>query len=48
MKKYLFKKAIILGGSKGLGANIASKLEELPIKEIIRCSSKDVDSSNLK
>ncbi len=48
MKKYLFKKAIILGGSKGLGANIASKLEELAIKEIIRCSSKDIDTSNLK
>ena len=48
MKKYLFKKAIVLGGSKGLGANIAANLEELPIKEIIRCSSKDVDTSNLE
>ena len=48
MKKYLFKKAVVLGGSKGLGANIAKKLAKLPIKEIIRCSSKDVDTSNIK
>ena len=48
MKKYLFQKAIVLGGSKGLGANIAKKLEELSIKEVIKCSSKDIDTSNLK
>ena len=48
MKKYLFKKAIVLGGSKGLGANIAKKLEELSIKEVAKCSSKDIDTSNLK
>ena len=48
MQKYIFKKAIVLGGSKGLGANIAKKLEELSIKEVVRCSSKDVDTSDLK
>ena len=48
MQKYIFKKAIVLGGSKGLGANIAKKLEELSIKEVIKCSSKDIDTSNLE
>ena len=48
MQKHIFKKAIVLGGSKGLGANIAKKLEELSIKEVIKCSSKDIDTSNLE
>lgn len=47
-KKYLFKKAIVLGGSKGLGANIVKNLNKISIKEIVACSSKDIDTSNLK
>lgn len=46
-QKFLFRKAIVLGGSQGLGANISKKLEELSIKEVIKCSSKDIDTSNL-
>ena len=48
MKKYLFKKAVILGGSKGLGASIYKNLKRLNIREVISCSSKDIDTSDLK
>tara|TARA_B100001057_G_C22628649_1_gene863496 strand:+ start:160 stop:828 length:669 start_codon:yes stop_codon:yes gene_type:complete len=47
-KKYHFNKAIILGGSKGLGANISQNLKKLSIKEIIICSSKDIDTSKIE
>jgi len=47
-KKYLFNKAIVLGGSKGLGANISQNLKKLSIKEVISCSSKDVDTSKIE
>lgn len=47
MKKFHFKKALVLGGSKGLGANIVKNLKKTSIKEIIACSSKDIDTSNL-
>ena len=48
MKKFYFKKAIVLGGSKGLGANIVKNLKKSSIKEVFACSSKDIDTSNLK
>ena len=41
-----FKKAIILGGSKGLGKSIALNLKEIKYK-IVSCSRKDIDTSNL-
>ena len=45
MKKY--NKAIILGGSKGIGKSITKHLRK-NCKKIISCSSKDVDTSNLE
>ena len=47
-KKYLFNKAIFLGGSKGIGRAIYSSLKKLKIKNIIKCSSKDIDTSNIE
>jgi len=47
-KKYLFNKAIILGGSKGIGRAIYLHLKKLKIKTIVKCSSKDIDTSNIK
>ena len=44
MKKY--NKAIILGGSRGIGKSITKYLKN-NCKKIISCSSKDVDTSNL-
>jgi len=46
-KKYLFNKAIVLGGSKGLGENVVSNLKKLNIQDVISCSSEDIDTSNL-
>ena len=43
MKK---KKAIILGGSRGIGSYISKELSKLNIN-LIKCSSKDIDTSNL-
>ena len=43
MKK---KKAIILGGSRGIGSHISKELSKLNIN-LIKCSSKDIDTSNL-
>lgn len=45
MKK--FKKAIVLGGSKGIGKSIASFLKKSCDKVII-CSRKEIDTSDLK
>ena len=39
------KKAIILGGSKGIGNEISKHLKELKIKTI-SCSRKEIDTSN--
>ena len=47
-KKYLFNKAVILGGSKGIGRAIYLDLKKLKIKKIVKCSSKDIDTSNIK
>ena len=47
-KKYLFEKAIILGSSKGLGKSIYLNLKKLKIKNIIKCSSKNIDTSNIE
>ena len=41
-----FKKAIILGGSKGIGQHISKKIKSLGIKTY-SCSRKDIDTSNL-
>ena len=46
-KKYLFKKAIILGGSQGLGKEIAKYIKDY-CKDTLAFSSKDVDTSDLK
>ena len=43
MKKY--KKAIVLGGSKGIGKSISTFLKSC--KKVIICSRKEVDTSNL-
>ena len=40
------KKAIVLGGSKGLGAEIIKHLKSLKIKTI-SCSRKDIDTSDI-
>ena len=40
------KKAIILGGSKGIGREIAKNLKKINIKPIA-CSRKDIDTSNI-
>jgi 3-oxoacyl-[acyl-carrier protein] reductase len=47
-KKYLFNKAVILGGSKGIGRAIYLDLKKLKIRTIVSCSSKDIDTSNIK
>ena len=45
MKK--FNKAIIIGGSKGIGKSIADNIKK-NCKKVISCSRKDIDTSNLK
>ena len=47
-KKYLFNKAVILGGSKGIGRAIYLDLKKLKIKTVVKCSSKDIDTSNIE
>lgn len=44
MKK--FNKAIIIGGSKGIGKSIADNIKK-NCKKVITCSRKDIDTSNL-
>ena len=44
MKKY--KKAIIIGGSKGIGRSITFKLKK-NCSKIVSCSRKEIDTSNL-
>jgi 3-oxoacyl-[acyl-carrier protein] reductase len=46
MKKFVFNKALILGGSKGLGKAIASELNK-HCRFVKSFSSKDIDTSNL-
>ena len=46
VNKFKYKKAIILGGSKGLGKAIVEKLRST-CAEVHALSSKDVDTSNL-
>lgn len=46
-KKYDYKRAIILGGSKGIGKQIHSCLKDLNIQELVKCSRKDIDTSNI-
>jgi len=46
-KKFLFKKALILGGSSGLGKEIAKQIKT-SCKDTIALSSKDIDTSNLE
>ena len=41
-----FKKAIVIGGSKGLGQQIAKNIKSLGIKTY-SCSRKEVDTSDL-
>jgi 3-oxoacyl-[acyl-carrier protein] reductase len=45
MKKNI--KSIILGGSRGIGKEIFKELTKLSYK-VVKCSSKDIDTSNLK
>jgi len=40
------RKAIILGGSRGIGGHISKELSKLNMN-LIKCSSKDIDTSNL-
>jgi len=42
-----FKKAIIIGGSKGIGRSISINLKKIKFKTF-SCSRKDIDTSNLK
>jgi len=44
--KVRYKKAIILGGSKGIGRAIAKSINSL-CNEVIACSRKEIDTSNL-
>lgn len=46
-KKYDYKRAIILGGSKGIGKQIHASLKELKIQELIKCSRKEIDTSDI-
>ena len=41
------KKAIVLGGSKGIGKAISNSLKKLDL-EVLSASSKDIDTSNLE
>ena len=41
-----FKKAIVIGGSKGLGKEISLSLKKIKIKTIA-CSRKEIDTSNM-
>ena len=41
-----FKKAIVIGGSKGLGKSISQNLKKIKCK-VISCSRKEIDTSNL-
>ena len=41
------KKAIVLGGSKGIGKGIADSLESLDL-EVVRSSRKEIDTSNIE
>ena len=45
-KKFIYNKAIILGGSKGIGKSIAQELKKT-CKKVYGLSRKDVDTSNL-
>jgi 3-oxoacyl-[acyl-carrier protein] reductase len=47
IKKNYKKKAIVLGGSKGLGLSIANNLKKNNNCKVIKCSSKDIDTSDL-
>jgi 3-oxoacyl-[acyl-carrier protein] reductase len=40
------KKAIVIGGSKGIGKSISTELKKI-LSSVLECSSKDVDTSNL-
>lgn len=44
MKKY--KKAIVIGGSKGIGKAITKKLNQI-CEKVVSCSRKEIDTSNL-
>ena len=41
------KKAIVLGGSKGLGREISKNLASLKLKTVV-CSRKEIDTSDLR
>ena len=42
-----FKKAIVIGGSKGIGAQISQHIKSLKIKTI-SCSRKEIDTTSLE
>ena len=46
MKIFIFNKALVLGGSKGLGKSIADELKK-NCRHVEAFSSKDIDTSNL-
>ena len=46
VNKFKYKKAIVLGGSKGIGKEIARKLK-LTCSKVHALSSKDIDTSDL-
>ena len=45
--KNKYKKAIILGGSKGIGKAVAKSINSI-CEEVLACSRKDIDTSDLK
>jgi len=44
--KFQYKKAIIIGGSKGLGKEIVRKLNNI-VKNVVSCSRKEIDTSKI-
>lgn len=45
--KLKFRKAIVLGGSKGIGKEICNSIKSL-CKNLVKCSRKEIDTSNLE
>lgn len=44
--KFKYKKAIIIGGSKGLGKEIAKKLNGI-VADVVSCSRREIDTSKI-
>lgn len=46
-KKYKYNRAIILGSSSGIGKEIFNLLNKSEIREVVQCSRKNIDTSDL-